>query len=43
VVVAVAVERNDFDPEDNGQGWLSSLTAIRAEIAAGDARALYFA
>jgi predicted nucleic acid-binding Zn-ribbon protein len=43
VVVAVAVERDDFDPEDDGQGWLSSLTAIRADIAGGDARALYFA
>src|SRR6266498_4920442 len=37
VVVAVAVERDDFDPEDDGQGWLSSLTAIRADIAGGDA------
>jgi hypothetical protein len=43
VIVAVAVERDDFDPEDDGQGWLSSLTAIRADIAGGDARALYFA
>lgn len=43
VVVAAAVERDDFDPEDDGQGWLSSLTAIRADIAGGDARALYFA
>jgi hypothetical protein len=43
VVVTVAVERDDFDPEDDGQGWLSSLTAIRADIAGGDARALYFA
>ena len=43
VVVAVAVERDDFDPEDDGQGWLSSVTAIRADIAGGDTRALYFA
>lgn len=43
VIVAVAVERDDFDPEDDGQGWLSSLTVIRADIAGGDARALYFA
>jgi hypothetical protein len=43
VVVSVAVERDDFDTEDDGQGWLSSLTAIRADIAGGDARALYFA
>jgi hypothetical protein len=43
VVVAVAVERDDFDPEDDGHGWLSSLTAIRADIAGGDARALYLA
>jgi hypothetical protein len=43
VVVSVAVERDDFDSEDDGQSWLSSLTAIRADIAGGDARALYFA
>ena len=43
VVVSVAVERDDFDPEDDGQGWLSSLTAIRAHIAGGDERALYLA
>lgn len=43
VIVAVAVERDDFDPEDDGQGWLSSLTATRADIAAGDARLLCFA
>lgn len=43
VVVAVAVERENVDPEDDGQGWLSSLTAIRADMAGGDARALYFA
>ncbi len=42
-VVAVAVERDDVEPEDDGQGWLSSLTAIRADIAGDDARALYFA
>jgi len=41
VVVGVAVERNDFDPEDDGQGWLSSLAVIRADIAHGDERALY--
>ena len=43
VVVAVAVERDDFHSDDDGQSWLSSLTAIRADIAGGDARALYFA
>lgn len=43
VVVAVAVERDDFDPENDGQGWLSSWTAIRADIAGGDVRALYLA
>ena len=31
VVVAAAVERDDFDPEDDGQGWLSSLTAISVD------------
>ncbi len=43
VVVGVAVERDDFSPEDDGQGWLSSVTAIRADIAGGDERALYLA
>jgi hypothetical protein len=43
VVIGVAVERDDFDPDDDGQGWLSSLTAIRADIAGGDERALYLA
>jgi hypothetical protein len=43
VIVAMSVERDDFDAGDDGQGWLSSLVALRAEIASGDERALYLA
>jgi hypothetical protein len=43
VIVAMSVERDDFDAGDDGQCWLSSLVARRAEIASGDERALYLA
>ncbi|OFW17352.1 MAG: hypothetical protein A3F70_14660 [Acidobacteria bacterium RIFCSPLOWO2_12_FULL_67_14] len=43
VIVAISVERDDFDAGDDGQGWLSSLVALRAEIASGDERALSLA
>jgi hypothetical protein len=43
VVIAMSVERDDFDAEDDGQGWLSSLIALRTDIASGDERALYLA
>lgn len=32
-----------FDAEDDGQGWLSSLIALRIDIANGDERVLYLA
>lgn len=43
VVVTMSVERDDFDAEDDGQGWLSSSIALRADIASGDERVLYLA
>lgn len=43
VVVTMSVERDDFDAEDDGQSWLSSSIALRADIASGDERALYLA
>jgi hypothetical protein len=43
VVITMSVERDDFDAEDDGQGWLSSLIALRTDIASGDERALYLA
>jgi hypothetical protein len=43
VVVTMSVERDDFDTEDDGQGWLSSLIALRTDIANGDERVLYLA
>ena len=41
VVVAMSVERDDFDTEEDGHGWLSSVIALRADIASGDERVLY--
>ena len=43
VVITVSAEREDFDPEEDGQGWLSSLIPLRALVASGDERALYLA
>jgi hypothetical protein len=43
VVISLSVERDDFDAEDDGQGWLSSLIALRTDIASGDERTLYLA
>ena len=43
VIVAMSVERDDFDDADDGRGWLSSLVALRSDIARGDERALYLA
>lgn len=43
VVVAMSVERDDFDAKDDGHGWLSSLMALRTDIASGDERVLYLA
>jgi hypothetical protein len=43
IIVAMSVERDDFDAADDGQGWLSSLILLRSDIARGDERALYVA
>lgn len=43
VVVTMAVERDDFDGADDGTDWLSSLIALRGDIASGDERPLYLA
>ena len=43
VIVAISVEGGgeNFDAADDGSSWLSSLIALRADIAGGDERALY--
>jgi hypothetical protein len=33
VIATVSAEQEDFDAEDDGRGWLSSLAPLRAEIA----------
>ena len=43
VVVTMSVERDDFDGADDGTDWLSSLIALRGDIASGDERPLYLA
>jgi hypothetical protein len=45
VVVAISLESDgeSFDTADDGSSWLSSLIALRADIASGDERALYLA
>ena len=43
IIIAMSVEREDFDAADDGQGWLSFLIALRMDIASGDERALYLA
>jgi len=43
VIIAMSVERDDFDTGDDGQGWLSSLILLRTDIARGDERVLYLA
>jgi hypothetical protein len=42
VIVAVSAEREDFDADDDGGGWLSSLLPLRASVASGDERLPYF-
>jgi hypothetical protein len=43
VIVAISVEGDgeNFDAADDASSWLSSLIALRADIASGDERALY--
>jgi len=45
VIVAISLESDgeSFDTADDGSSWLSSLIALRADIANGDERALYLA
>jgi len=45
VIVAISLESDgeSFDTADDGSSWLSSLIALRADIASGDQRALYLA
>lgn len=43
VVIAMSAEGEDFSAEDDGRSWLSSLIALRADIASGDERVLYLA
>lgn len=45
VIVAISLESDgeSFDTADDGGSWLSSLIALRADIASGDERALYLA
>lgn len=45
IVVAISIESDgeSFDTADDGSGWLSSLLALRADIASGDERTLYLA
>ena len=45
VIVAISLESDgeSFDAADDGSSWLSSLIALRVDIASGDERALYLA
>src|SRR3989442_6215387 len=45
VLVAISLESDgeSFDTAGDGSSWLSSLIALRADIASGDQRALYMA
>jgi hypothetical protein len=43
VILDFSSQDEDGDWEDEGQGWLSSLIPLRADIASGDDRALYLA
>jgi len=45
VIVAISLESDgeSFNTADDGSSWLSSLIALRADIASGDERALYLA
>lgn len=45
IVVAISIESDgeSFDTADDGSSWLSSLLALRADIAGGDERTLYLA
>jgi hypothetical protein len=40
--VTFSAERDDFDAADDRRGWLSSLVAVRAEVAVATA-SLYLA
>ena len=42
VIVAVSAERDNFDADDDGRGWLSSLLPLRASVSSGDERFPYF-
>jgi hypothetical protein len=44
VIVAISVESDgdSFDTADDGSSWLSSLIGLRADLAGGDERILYF-
>jgi hypothetical protein len=43
VILELSSEEEGGDWEDDGSGWLSSLIPLRADLAAGDHRALYLA
>ena len=43
VILELSSEEEGGDWEDDGRGWLSSLIPLRADLAAGDHRALYLA
>ena len=42
VIVAISAEREDFEPDDDGRGWLSSLLPLRVAVTSGDERLPYF-
>jgi len=43
VILELSSEEEDGTWDDDGSGWLSSLIPLRADLAAGDHRALYLA
>ncbi len=43
ILTFLSDEPRDYDDADDGQGWLSSLIPLRADLANGDHRALYLA
>jgi hypothetical protein len=43
VILELSSEEEGGDWDDDGSGWLSSLIPLRADLAAGDHRALYLA
>jgi hypothetical protein len=42
VIVALSAEHEAFDPGDDAHGWLASVLPLRAAVAAGDERLLYW-